>query len=83
MYSLIVAATCLIGRVLAQTPPSYTLAETKNTLGLKYGKVNVIAGETLPYKGERDQDERLFRPPALTPELSAFPRTSTQLLDPP
>lgn len=58
MYSLIVAATCLIGGVLAQTPPSYTLAETKNTLGLKYGKVDVVAGETLPYKGESGQDER-------------------------
>ncbi len=52
MYSFIVAATCLIGAVLAQTPPSYTLAETNNTLGLKYGKVNVIAGEVLGYEGE-------------------------------
>ena len=58
MYSLIVAATCLIGGVLAQTPPSYTLAETNNTLGLKYGKVDVVAGETLPYKGEHDRGER-------------------------
>ena len=58
MYTLIVAATCLIGSVLSQTPPSYTLAETNNTLGLKYGKVNVVAGETLPYKGERDLVER-------------------------
>ncbi len=52
MYSFIVAATCFVGGVLAQTPPSYTLAETNNTLGLKYGKVNVIAGEVLGYEGE-------------------------------
>ena len=60
MYSLIVATTCLIGSVLSQTPPSYTLAETNNTLGLKYGKVNVVAGETLPYKGGRGQGERVL-----------------------
>ena len=52
MYSFIIAATCLVGGVLAQTPPSYTLAETNNTLGLKYGKVNVIAGEVLGNEGE-------------------------------
>ena len=51
MYSFIVAATCLVGVTLAQTPPSYTLAETNNTLVLEYGGVNVIAGEVLGYKG--------------------------------
>lgn len=52
MYSFIIAATCLVGVVLAQTPPSYTLAETNNTLGLKYGKVSVVAGEVLGYEGK-------------------------------
>ena len=52
MYSFIVAAIWLVGRVLAQTPPSYTLAETNKTLGLKYGKVNVVAGAVLGYEGE-------------------------------
>ena len=52
MYSFILAATCLVGITLAQTPPSYTLAETNNTLGLRYGEVNVIAGELLGYEGE-------------------------------
>lgn len=51
MLSLIAAAACLIGSVLTQTPPSYTLAVTNKTLGLKYGSVSVKAGETLPYKG--------------------------------
>lgn len=50
MLSLIAAAVCLIGRVLTQTPPSYTLAETDQTLGLSYGSISVTAGETLPYK---------------------------------
>ncbi|CAD6588433.1 MAG: hypothetical protein ASARMPREDX12_003326, partial [Alectoria sarmentosa] len=50
MLSLIAAAVCLIGSVLTQTPPSYTLAETNKTLGLSYGSVSVKAGETLPYK---------------------------------
>lgn len=52
MYSFIVAASCFVGVILAQTPPSYTLAETNNTLGLKYGKVNVVAGKVLGYEGE-------------------------------
>ena len=52
MYSFIVAATCFVGVILAQTPPSYILAETNNTLGLKYGNVNVVAGEVLGYEGE-------------------------------
>ena len=51
MLFLLAAAACLVGSVLAQTPPSYKLAETNNTLGLKYGKVNVVAGETIGYKG--------------------------------
>ncbi|KAK3168220.1 hypothetical protein OEA41_004666 [Lepraria neglecta] len=50
MLFLLAAVTCLVGSVLAQTPPSYTLAETNNTLGVKYGKVNVVAGETIGYK---------------------------------
>ncbi|CAF9943556.1 MAG: hypothetical protein ALECFALPRED_000653 [Alectoria fallacina] len=50
MLSLIAAAVCLIGSVLTQTPPSYTLAETNKTLGLSYGSVSVKAGETLPYR---------------------------------
>lgn len=52
MLSLLAAAVCLLtGSALAQTPPSYTLAKTNNTLGLKYGSVSVKAGDTLPYKG--------------------------------
>ncbi|KAL9074447.1 MAG: hypothetical protein Q9161_002235 [Pseudevernia consocians] len=50
MLSLIAAAACLIGSVLTQTPPSYTLAVTNQTLGLSYGSISVEAGETLPYK---------------------------------
>lgn len=50
MLSLIAAAACLIGSVLTQTPPSYNLAVTNQTLGLTYGSVSVKAGETLPYK---------------------------------
>lgn len=51
MLSLLATAACLVSSVLAQTPPSYTLAKTNNTLGLKYGSVSVKAGDTLPYKG--------------------------------
>lgn len=79
MYSFIVAATCLVGVILAQTPPSYTLAETNNTLGLKYGKVNVIAGEVLGYEGESIKVKNCLM--ALISEPSALPRTSTQILD--
>lgn len=50
MLSLIAAAACLIGSVLTQTPPSYKLAVTNETLGLTYGSVSVKAGQTLPYK---------------------------------
>ncbi|KAM0799615.1 hypothetical protein BDR22DRAFT_305848 [Usnea florida] len=50
MLSLVAAALCLLGSVLSQTPPSYTLATTNQTLGLSYGSVSVKAGETLPYK---------------------------------
>ncbi|KAF6231680.1 hypothetical protein HO173_003360 [Letharia columbiana] len=60
MLSLIAAAVCLIGSVLTQTPPSYTLAVTNQTLGLSYGSVSVEAGETLPYKV-----------PSTTPTLSS------------
>lgn len=63
MLSLIAAAACLIGSVLTQTPPSYTLAVTNQTLGLSYGSVSVEAGETLPYKGP-------------TPSLATFPHTA-------
>ncbi|CAF9939707.1 hypothetical protein IMSHALPRED_001605 [Imshaugia aleurites] len=64
MLSLLAAAVCLLASVLAQTPPSYTLAETDQTLGLSYGSVSVQAGDTLPYKV-----------PSTTPTLS----TSTPL----
>ena len=52
MLSLVAAAVCLVGSVLAQTPPSYTLAKTNHTLGLRYGSVKVVAGETLGYNGQ-------------------------------
>ena len=52
MYSFIAAANCIVVVTLAQTTKSYTLAETNNTLGLKYGNVNVIAGQVLGYEGE-------------------------------
>jgi len=54
MLSIVVAAACLVGSVFAQIPgyPSYSLATTNTTLGVKYGKVNVVPGETLGYKGE-------------------------------
>lgn len=51
MLSLLAAAACLISSALAQTPPSYTLAKTNQTLGLTYGSVSVKAGQTLPYNG--------------------------------
>lgn len=52
MLSLVVAAACLIGSVFAQLPPSYTLASTNTTLGVKYGSVDVIPGKTLAYNGQ-------------------------------
>ena len=52
MLSLLAAAACLAGSVFAQTPPSYKLAVTNHTLGLKYGEIDVVAGETLGYKGQ-------------------------------
>lgn len=83
MLSLLAAAVCLLASVLAQTPPSYTLAETDQTLGLSYGSVSVQAGDTLPYKGPHPppktlpQTTPLTHPtvPSTTPTLS----TSTPL----
>ena len=59
MLFLLAAVACLVGSALAQTPPSYTLAETNKTLGVKYGKVNVVAGETIGYKGQSLHAENL------------------------
>ena len=52
MLSLVVAAVCLVGSVFAQLPPSYTLAHTNTTLGVKYGSLAVKPGATLGYKGK-------------------------------
>ena len=52
LSTILVTATCLVGSILAQTPPSYTLAKTNNTLGLTYGTVSVKAGSTLGYNGQ-------------------------------
>jgi len=54
MLSLVVAAACLVGSVFAQIPgyPSYSLVSTNTTLGVKYGKTNVVPGETLGFKGQ-------------------------------
>jgi len=52
MLLLTTATACLITGILAQLPPSYTLAHTNITLGVKYGSINMTAGSTLDFNGE-------------------------------
>ena len=65
MLSLVVAGICLVGSVFAQLPPSYTLAHTNTTLGVKYGSLDVKPGSTLGYKGQS-----LSKPPNIRMQKS-------------
>lgn len=51
MLTHLTTLACLLGTILAQLPPSYTLAKTNTALGVRYDNTDVKPGQTLAYNG--------------------------------